>query len=124
MQQKYTILRKLIKLVLKRSIKPLGIVSRNFTSRNERDYNTIFDMITKEKTNEEQKLIGEIEQLDSQENDNLTALTERKEKLKYLYNQKLNGVLVRSRANWLKNGEKTSKYLCSLEQKKNMLKKQ
>ena len=28
-----------------------------------------------------------------------------------------NGVLVRSRANWLKNGEKPSKYLCSLERK-------
>ena len=37
--------------------------------------------------------------------------------MEFLRNEKLNGVLVRSRANWLKNGEKPSKYLCSLEQK-------
>ena len=73
--------------------------------------------LKKEQTNEEPKLIGEIEQLESQENDNLTALTEKKEKLEFLRNEKLNGVLVRSRANWLKNGEKPSKYLCSLERK-------
>ena len=73
--------------------------------------------LKKEQTNEEQKLIGEIEQLESQENDNLTALTEKKDKLEFLRNEKLNGVLVRSRVNWLKNGEKPSKYLCSLERK-------
>ena len=71
----------------------------------------------KNQTNEEQKLIGEIEQLGSQENDNLTVLTEKKEKLEFLHNEKLNEVLVCSRANWLKNGEKLSKYLCSLERK-------
>ena len=37
--------------------------------------------LKKEQTNEEQKLIGEIEQLESQENDNLTALTEKKRKI-------------------------------------------
>ena len=47
----------------------------------------------------------------------MTALTENKEKLEFLRKEKLNGVLVRSRANWLKNGEKPSKYLCSLERK-------
>ena len=34
--------------------------------------------LKKEQTNEEQKLIGEVEQLESQENDNLPALTEKK----------------------------------------------
>ena len=34
--------------------------------------------LKKEQTNEEQKLIGEIEQLELQENGNLTALTEKK----------------------------------------------
>ena len=37
--------------------------------------------------------------------------------MEFLRNEKLNGVLVRSRANWLKNGEKPSKYLYSLERK-------
>ena len=37
--------------------------------------------------------------------------------MEFLRNQKLNGVLVRLRANWLKNLEKPSKYLCSLERK-------
>ena len=37
--------------------------------------------------------------------------------MEFLRNEKLNGVLVCSRANWLKNGKKPSKYLCSLERK-------
>ena len=37
--------------------------------------------LKKEQTNEEQKLIGEIEQLESQENNNLTALTEKKREI-------------------------------------------
>ena len=62
----------------------------------------------------------------------MTALTEKNEKLEFLRNEKLNGVLVlglkmvkgqscgfmsRSTARGLKNGEKPSKYLCSLERK-------
>jgi len=42
--------------------------------------------------------------------ENLTALNVVKEKLEKLYEEKIEGIIVRSRARWHKHGEKNSKY--------------
>ena len=54
--------------------------------------------------------------------ENLTALNVMKEKLEKLYEEKFEGIIVRSRARWHEHGEKNSKYLFNLE-KRNHVKK-
>ena len=39
----------------------------------------------------------------------------KKSELKELTNKKLEGVMTRSRARWIEQGEKVSKYFCNLE---------
>ena len=54
--------------------------------------------------------------------ENLTALNVVKEKLEKLYDEKIEGIIVRSRARWHEHGEKNSKYFFNLE-KRNHVKK-
>ena len=46
-----------------------------------------------------------------------------KESLETFYDEKPNGVIIRSRARWNEHGEKSSKYFLNLE-KRNRIKKQ
>ena len=79
----------------------------------------------KENKKKEETLLKEIEQIEKNE----TLLTEDQETLKSKRNElseirehKLRGVLLRSRARWVEDGEKVSSYFCSLE-KRNFLNK-
>ena len=44
-------------------------------------------------------------------------LTEHKTRLEIIRKDRLKGVMLRSRANWIEHGEKPSKYFCSLEKR-------
>ena len=46
---------------------------------------------------------------------NYQDLDSKKKELETLRKDKLNGIMIRSRAQWLSEGEKPSKYFCSLE---------
>ena len=69
----------------------------------------------KMRDNTEKKLIEEINELEKDEINNTDLLTEKKSELKELRSKKLEGVMTRSRAKWIEQGEKTSKYFCNLE---------
>ena len=52
----------------------------------------------------------------------LEILEEHKNKLESLRKSKIDGMILRSKANWIENGEKPTKYFCSLE-KRNFINK-
>ena len=62
----------------------------------------------------EQNLIQEINILE-QNNFNSTLLEEKREELKELRIKKLEGLKIRSRAKWIEQGEKVTKYFCNFE---------
>lgn len=75
----------------------------------------------KKKENEqERKLEEEIDLLekilDRNEHDN-TLLQNKSEELKMLREKRIEGVMIRSKARWVQDGEKVSKYFCSLEKR-------
>ena len=75
---------------------------------------------------EEKELISSIESLESSQNlDEETAksLDEKRNRLELLRNKKLQGMIIRSRFQWMNMGEKPSKYFCNLE-KRNFVSKQ
>ena len=75
-------------------------------------------IITEEKNLIEQ--INTIEQLTfnlSPPNILLDILDEHKNKLETLCKEKLNGLIIRSRARWIEYGEKSSQYFCTLEKR-------
>ena len=53
---------------------------------------------------------------------NANALNSAKEKLELLYEEKLQGIIIRARARWWEHGEKSTKYFLNLE-KRNHVKK-
>ena len=60
---------------------------------------------------------------DSDPNDiNVNALNSTKEKLELLYEEKIQGIIIRARARWWEHGEKSTKYFLNLE-KRNHVKK-
>ena len=63
----------------------------------------------------EQKLIEEINKLEEKEEENQIILQEKKNALTEIRENKLKGIMIRSRAQWLDKGEKVTKYFCSLE---------
>ena len=68
----------------------------------------------REKSNKEQKLIKDIETLEAN-NVNVSDLEAKKQELEKLREEIMQGVRIRSRVNWLRNGEKPSKLFCNLE---------
>ena len=68
----------------------------------------------KERENEE-KIENLINQLEKSFETNSEKIQELKEELREMREKKLKGVLIRSRARWIEQGEKASKYFCSLE---------
>ena len=76
---------------------------------------------------EEQQLNDQFQQAtsayqDSPTQENLSALNVLKEKMEELYEKKVEGIIVRSRARWHEYGEKNSKYFFNLE-KRNHIRK-
>ena len=67
----------------------------------------------------EKKLIKEIENMESQENTNVNSeiLSCRKQQLEKIREEKIQGQIVRSRMQWLSEGERPSKFFCKLENK-------
>ena len=64
----------------------------------------------------EKTLLKEIEFLENKVNvDNQSELEGKKKELENIRSEKLKGHMIRSRANWLVEGEKPSKYFCTLE---------
>ena len=74
----------------------------------------------KEKELSLKKQINLLEQLTQHLNSHKTfqeILDECKENLEEIRKEKLNGMMMRSKANWIENREKPSKYFCSLEKR-------
>ena len=67
---------------------------------------------------EEKKILEEIDRLESLDyldNNNMLKLEEQKLRLQEHREMKLRGMMIRSRVNWLQNGEKPTKYFAKLE---------
>ena len=81
----------------------------------------------KKKTLElEKKLFDEISTLEKVENkdlNNIKNLEEKKHQLKSIREKRMEGVLLRSKARWVADGEKITRYFCGLE-KRNFVNKQ
>lgn len=69
----------------------------------------------KDEQNEEKQIILDIEELEKDKELNQEVILEKTEKLEAIRKNKLIGALIRSRANWIENGEKPTKYFCYLE---------
>ena len=68
----------------------------------------------KKRLKKEEELINEIAELEVNNIIDLNLENKRNE-LEKLREDKMNGVRIRSRANWLKDGERASKFFCNLE---------
>ena len=75
----------------------------------------------KRKTEEEEKQLElEIRRIQTKENivtDDINVLETKKEQLKKIREKRMEGVLLRSRARWIAEGEKVSNYFCNLEKR-------
>ena len=69
----------------------------------------------KKKDNLDKKLLQEIECLESELDIDFNRLEEKKVALENLRKEHLQGHMIRSRARWIEEGEKPSKYFCNLE---------
>ena len=70
------------------------------------------------KRNEQDKensLLKEIEKLEKQTNINYETLDMKKTELSDIRKKKMEGVFIRSKAKWIQQGEKPTKYFCNLE---------
>ena len=66
--------------------------------------------------NAEKNLVRELEKLELENSvANINKISDMKDKLESLRNSQLQGIMTRARVDWLNQGEKPSKYLCSLE---------
>ena len=81
----------------------------------------------KKETEEENKLIVDIQELENKSellsNEEIIILEQKKEELTTLRNQKLQGMIIRSKMVWINEGEKPTSYFCNLE-KRNFVSKQ
>lgn len=69
----------------------------------------------KQKNQREGNLIAEIEHLENSVNQDLNLIETKKEELEKVRKEKIQGIIVRSRIKWAEEGEKPTKYFCSLE---------
>ena len=73
-------------------------------------------VLKKKKSLKENNLLREIEIMEKHlDSINYLDLDLKKKELETIRKDKLNGIMIRSRAQWLSEGEKPSKYFCSLE---------
>lgn len=71
----------------------------------------------KERDKREKKLIEDIEKLESITDINTDLISAKKTELENLRKEKLQGHIIRSRAKWVEEGEKPTKYFCNLERR-------
>ena len=80
----------------------------------------------KKDTQEEHSLIAEIQELENKmdhlNNNQSQLLQDKKEQLVNIRNNKLQGMIIRSRMTWINEGEKPTSYFCNLE-KRNFISK-
>ena len=69
----------------------------------------------KQRTNLERSLLDEIENIEASAEINIELLEEKKISLENLRKDKLQGHIIRSRARWVEDGEKPTKYFCNVE---------
>ena len=69
----------------------------------------------KQKQERENNLIKDIENLENSQDPDLELIETKKEELQNVRKEKLNGIIIRSRVKWAEEGEKPTKYFCSLE---------
>ena len=70
----------------------------------------------KQQDNREKQLISDIENLEKENNlESHNILQEKKAELLEIRKKKIEGLFVRSRAKWIDQGEKTTKYFCNVE---------
>ena len=77
-------------------------------------------MQKKNRNKEENNLMKEIEKLEKNENknkDEIVRLENKKAQLTEIRNNRMEGVLLRSKAKWIAEGEKISKYFCNMEKR-------
>lgn len=72
-------------------------------------------MKKRQESQKENSLYKEIENLERQEVQDHTELDEKRKELYNLREKKLQGSKIRSRAKWIQEGEKVTKYFCNLE---------
>ena len=76
----------------------------------------------KEETRLENEIVSIIKHLEDNLNkNNVHQLEEKRQELTELRKKKVEGMIVRSRAKWIYEGEQNSKYVCNLEKKKGIL---
>ena len=69
----------------------------------------------KQKQERENNLIKDILNLENSSDPDLELIETKKEELENLRKEKLHGVIIRSRVRWAEEGEKPTRYFCSLE---------
>ena len=63
----------------------------------------------------EKRLLQEISYLESNYVNNADEIINKKDELEHIRKEKLKGGMIRSRAKWIQDGEKPTKYFCHLE---------
>lgn len=72
----------------------------------------------KEDNRMEKEILSEIKYLEENvTEDNIQILEQKRQELLELRKKKVDGMIIRSRAKWIYEGEKTSKYFCNLERR-------
>ena len=72
----------------------------------------------KSEMEKEKELLKKINQLETSiDEDDITLLEDLKMQLREIRNKKIEGMMIRSRTKWLKDGEKSSRYFCNLEKR-------
>ena len=69
----------------------------------------------KKEKEKEESLLNEIATLEKSTDQNFDLLETKKEELENVRREKIKGIIVRSRVRWAEEGEKPTKYFCSLE---------
>lgn len=77
---------------------------------------------TKMEIDKEKQILEEIEKIENETNIDFDDLETKRQELYELRQKKMEGVKIRSRARWISEGEKTTKYFCNLE-KRNFISK-
>lgn len=77
--------------------------------------------IKKRKTNEEESKLEEdlkqLEKKNSKTDDDIKSIDSKKEQLRVIREKRIEGVILRSRARWVAEGEKVNSYFCNLEKR-------
>ena len=74
-----------------------------------------FSHVKRQRNRQENSLLKDLEDLESREQLDLEMIEVKKESLEHLRKKKLQGHFIRSRAQWVEEGEKPLKYFCNLE---------